>query len=405
MRVNWHYLKTATPPIPWDAFTSVSTREVIEQGHSYQFIDLNLSFAKLSTVTWLLTCLIFDPLSLPIRIARGKQERATIAIANNRLLQSADTLKVLNYLRHYLPSEKINPSVELLCEQYEFTSLWLAQLITKTEEIQPKTKDSLLHCDRYQIIEAIGSGGQASTYVALDRSVGETVILKEFVLPVAGGREITEESLKHIQAEAKLIQSLHHPKIVKCLDQFCEGRRAYLVLNHIKGQTLLQHVQASGPMSENEVVLIALQMCDVIHHLHHNEPPVVHRDITPDNLILQDDGAVVLLDFNVAKELDSFATTQTIVGKPSYVPPEQFRGQANTQSDIYAMGATLFFLLTGRDPEPITVAHPKDIATGISAELDNLISNMTQQKTTDRCQSIEEVRAFIDAHAACSRLT
>src|SRR5581483_5192636 len=100
------------------------------------------------------------------------------------------------------------------------------------------------------------------------------------------------------------------------------------------------------------------QMCEILAYLHGLEPPVVHRDFTPDNLMITDDGTLKLLDFNVAMSADNAATSSTAVGKHAYMAPEQFRGLPEPKSDIYSLGATLHFLLTGRDPEPISVSHP-----------------------------------------------
>jgi len=93
-------------------------------------------------------------------------------------------------------------------------------------------------------------------------------------------------------------------------------------------------------------------------------------------MILGGDGFLKLIDFNVAQQMHSNAT-RTVVGKQSYIPPEQFRGKATTQSDVYAMGASLYFLLTGKEPEPITTAHPKSVIEGLSPQLDGIIAKMT----------------------------
>jgi serine/threonine protein kinase len=152
-------------------------------------------------------------------------------------------------------------------------------------------------------------------------------------------------------------------------------------------------------MSESEVVKVALQLCDIVGYLHHHVPPIVHRDLTPENLMIQNDDTIVLLDFNVAKELDPIATTHTIVGKHNYIPPEQFRGNASTQSDIYAMGGTIFWLLTGQEPEPISVAHPRDIAAHVSEWMDQLVATATEQDLNCRFNSIEDVQAALASRA------
>src|SRR5262249_7553965 len=124
---------------------------------------------------------------------------------------------------------------------------------------------------------------------------------------------------------------------------------------------------------------------------HTMDPAIIHRDLTPDNLILQSDGIVKLVDFNVAHQLESSATA-TVVGKHAYIPPEQFRGKPTAQSDIYALGCTLHFLLTGQEPDPLTVSRPRLINANVSEELNHIIATCTSLDPTKRYSSAEEVK-------------
>jgi serine/threonine-protein kinase len=116
----------------------------------------------------------------------------------------------------------------------------------------------------------------------------------------------------------------------------------------------------------------------------------IHRDFTPDNLILNSKGKLKLIDFNVAQQIQE-GSTGTIVGKHAYVPPEQFRGKAVLQSDLYAFGATLHYLLTGADPEPISVSSPASKNVLISAGFDEIVKRATALQTNKRYQSAEEI--------------
>jgi serine/threonine protein kinase len=122
----------------------------------------------------------------------------------------------------------------------------------------------------------------------------------------------------------------------------------------------------------------------------------VHRDFTPDNLILGKDGKLKLIDFNVAQQIET-ATTGTVVGKQAYLPPEQFRGQATTASDLYAMGATLYCLATGRDPVPISQSKPSADGLIVSEPLDKLISDLTDIDETARPKSAQSVLEIIQS--------
>src|SRR5262249_14512292 len=151
-----------------------------------------------------------------------------------------------------------------------------------------------------------------------------------------------------------------HRQIVKLLDFFVEDHRGYVVLEHVNGTNLRDLVEKEGAFSESKVVGFARSMCEILTYMHTQTPPLIHRDSTPDNLILQPQGWLKLVDFNVAQYMDD-TKSAIVMGKRAYMPPEQFRGKAVTQSDLYAFGGCLFFLLTGEDPEPLSVSHPKEV--------------------------------------------
>lgn len=162
------------------------------------------------------------------------------------------------------------------------------------------------------------------------------------------------------------------------------------MLEHIDGSSLRDAVQSQGALSNEQTYDLALQMCDILKVLHVNG--VVHRDFTPDNLILNSKGKLKLIDFNVAQQLQGGATG-TIVGKHAYLPPEQLRGKATSQSDLYAFGATLFYLLTGRDPEPISQSTPREINDQIDSTLNDIVKRSTALQTANRFQSAEQIEA------------
>jgi serine/threonine-protein kinase len=238
-----------------------------------------------------------------------------------------------------------------------YTELWLDDLQsfrrTRLRELEP---GEVLQSGQYQIFGHIATGGQAKIYRATDTISGASIVLKEMVLPVQAGAETRNRSFENVRREATVLAGLNHPSIIKLIDHFVEDHRAYLVLEHIEGKSLRKRIQDSGPMSPDLVTHIAIQMCDVLEYLHNQSPPVVHRDISPDNFMLQPSKEIKLLDFNVAHQLESNAT-QTVVGKHNYIAPEQFKGKPCRQSDLYSLGATLYFLLTGLDPAPITCSR------------------------------------------------
>ena len=289
-----------------------------------------------------------------------------------------------------------------------YTTLWLEVLSGGRNRIREDSlvAGSAIGNDRYEIIDRIGSGGQGTAYLARARagalsadSPETDVVLKEFCLPYYAGLAVVKKALDNIDHEAALLKKLEHPQIVRLVDLFVDDQRAYLVLQHVPGNSLKEMVQSSGKFAEERVVELGIQMCDMLEHLHGQTPPVVHRDFTPENLILSPTGELVLIDFNVAQQLHSTAT-RTVVGKHSYIPPEQFRGKATPQSDIYALGATLYYLIAGEEPEPISTAHPKKINEAISTELDNVVARATALDVDLRYAHVQDLRADLYELAA-----
>ena len=275
---------------------------------------------------------------------------------------------------------------------HSYTELWLQALAAppQRDRLKPLERDIVLADGRYRVRRALGVGGQGAAYEAQDRNTGEVVVLKEFLLPIYVDVNVRKEVLERFEGEARILKQLDNNQVVRLLDYFVEDHRAYLVLEHIDGLSLRETVAKEGPLSEERVRDLSAQMCKILSYLHSQDPPVVHRDFTPENLILRNDGLLKLIDFNVAKQVESTATG-SVVGKPAYLPPEQFRGQPVCQSDIYGMGATLSFLLTGEEPEPISVSHPRKINTQVTSSLDAIVAKATAIEVKNRYQSADQL--------------
>lgn len=305
-------------------------------------------------------------------------------------------------------------------QNQSYTELWLGAMTapSKRERAEPLRSGMKLGSGRFEIVGQLGVGGQGTAYLAncgnrapnsanedhpdsdssqssnIVSNTSGDIVLKEFVLPLYVDTDSRKNVLEKFVKEADILKKLDNPRIVKLIDCFVEDHRGYLVLERIKGASLREIVLSKGPMSELQVSSLLHQMCEMLVYLHGQSPPVVHRDFAPDNLILGDDGTLTLVDFNVAQQTeDSF--TGTIVGKQSYVPPEQLRGMATAQSDIYALGATLYFLLTGEDPEPLSVSHPRERAPHVSEQFDAIVSQCTQLEEETRFKSAAEIASSL----------
>ena len=226
------------------------------------------------------------------------------------------------------------------------------------------------------------------------------VVLKEYILPVYRGTRLLENISSRFFAEAELLAKLDHPGVVKLLDHFVEDFRGYLVLEYVEGKSLKELVMLQGPQTERFAIEVARQLALVLKYLHEQFPPVVHRDLSPDNIIVGLDGQIRIVDFNVARRLENSNRT-AVVGKHAYLPPEQFRGRPTTQSDLYALGGTLFYLVTGVEPAPLSCSRPAETAA-VSAEFSGIVAKCTELSLGDRYRSAEEVFRDLSRIAADS---
>lgn len=297
-------------------------------------------------------------------------------------------------LKQYAPqaTHDTNFDEEMLTRQKSsYTELWLQSLASppRRASIKPLTSGERLKESQYEVLGRLGLGGQGTAYLCTEISVGKKVVLKETILPTFVDQVARQNALSRFEQEARLLNRMDHPQIVKLTDYFIEDHRSYLVLEHIEGGNLKEHVARKGRLSEAEVREFALQMCDILEYLHSLN--VVHRDFTPDNLMLTQDGLLKLIDFNVAKN-EEVGITATVVGKHAYIPPEQFRGKPTHKSDLYAMGATLSFLLTALEPTPITQSSPQNTNEEISDDLNSIIKDLTSLSEEKRPETIHIVK-------------
>ncbi len=202
----------------------------------------------------------------------------------------------------------------------------------------------------YQVLRILGRGGMGTTYLVWNKNktiqgAPFLLVLKEMnanMLRIPKARELFER-------EARILNNLNHPNIPKYYDFFVETDHKYLVMELIHGHNLEQFTYSRGAVDQERAVKWMIQVCDTLAYLHGLEPALVHRDIKPANLILRNlDSRVMLLDFGAVKELGTSLGTR--IGVEGYSAPEQYRGQPCPQSDLYGVGTTLIFLVTGKTP-------------------------------------------------------
>jgi serine/threonine protein kinase len=218
--------------------------------------------------------------------------------------------------------------------------------------------------DRYLIVHLIGKGGMGEVYLAVDQRLGSAVALKRTFFS-------DDEMLANaFEREARILANLRHPILPKVSDHFIDGENQFLVMEHITGDDLSKRLEKTQqPFPLSWVLFWADQLLDALHYLHTHEPPIIHRDIKPQNLKLTNDNHIVLLDFGLSK--NSVGETRTsssgsIVGyTPHYAPMEQIRGTGtNAQSDLYSLSATVYQLITNTVP-PDALTRADSLLSGL----------------------------------------
>jgi len=264
-------------------------------------------------------------------------------------------------------------------------------------------RDGVLLQDRYRIVRQLGKGGMGAVYEAIDERLDATVALKETFA--------TDERLRRqFEQEARLLAQLSHPALPRVTDYFTEDARAFLVMQFISGVDLAEIIaKQPGPFPRNQVVAWADQLLDALMFLHTRERQITHRDIKPHNLKLTATGTIALLDFGLAKAAaaDNAVGDNSIAGYTRrYAPLEQIQDQGTTpQSDIYALGATLYHLLTGIKPAdavireaalinsmPDPLRPANEVHAAVGPELAEVLTKAMAQKAEDRYATASEFR-------------
>ncbi len=274
-------------------------------------------------------------------------------------------------------------------EDHSYTKMWEEELNRRFNSTTfiPLEPGHKLRSESFTIVKQLAFGGFSAVYLAED-SNRQQVVIKE---SVTNSDDATHaKALEFFKREAMFLGNLRHEQIAHVLDNFIEKGRNYLVLQYIPGDNLREYVRKTGALEEHMVLDLMTQMAGVLGYLHDQNPPIVHRDFTPDNLVLQPDGSIVVIDFGAANEYVG-AATGTLIGKQCYMPPEQVRGKCVPATDLYALGCTASFLLTGHDPEALTVCHPRLEKPAISIKTDTIISELTQQDSKKRMQSAQQL--------------
>lgn len=338
--------------------------------------------------------------------------KAPIAIKLSRLKDS-EIEQLLLAAEMWAPACEKDPSIAGLRASLKksipmnesFTGMWEEELrrrycATAFIPLEPGTH---LRNGSLKVIRQVALGGLSALYLCQLQDK-QLVVVKEAVIPEDATESVRDKAREMFDREAKLLMKLNHPNIVKVLDHFVDTGRNYMMLEYVNGQDLRQFIKQNGAQKEHVVLEWAITIANILKHLHEQDPPILHRDLTPDNLVLRSDGQVVLIDFGAANEFIGNATG-TFVGKQSFIAPEQFRGKAGTSSDIYAFGCTLYFMLTGKEPEALSTSAPKDLVPTVSDELNEFVVSCTEMEPRDRFASAAQMLPILKKMVASALIS
>ncbi len=271
--------------------------------------------------------------------------------------------------------------------------------------------------NRYRVVKLLGQGGFGAVYRAWDMNLSRPCAVKENL-------DASAEAQAQFSREALILANLNHPNLARVIDYFfVPGQGQYFVMDFVEGEDLQEMLDGavSGQRSafsglpEEQVLPWISQICDALDYLHSQNPPIIHRDIKPANIKITPQGKAMLVDFGIAKIFDP--NLKTTVGAravtPGFAPPEQYgQGKTDNRTDIYALGATLYTLLTGQvppesveimsgnaaPPPPVAAANPR-----ISRTVSEAVSKAMALNRTERFHRVSELRAALSESAAPPR--
>ena len=264
--------------------------------------------------------------------------------------------------------------------------------------------------DRYQIQQRVGGGGMGSVYKATDRNLAHRVVAVKEMIELFADQTARAKAIEDFKRESELLAGLEHPSIPTIYDYFFDLTRGryYLVMKFIDGGDLsTYHQAAKGIVDEPTVTRWAVQICDVLDYIHSQTPPLIYRDMKPANLMLDArTQRVMLVDFGIARFVAPTQKGVTAVGTMGYAPPELFAGKATPASDLYSLGATMFHLLTGKDPQdnPLLIFDfiknptPREINPNLTERMEQIICRAVEHEALQRFPTARAFGLELEAH-------
>lgn len=246
---------------------------------------------------------------------------------------------------------------------------------------------------KYKILSEIGHGGMSVVYMAINEKANKTWAIKE----VRKDGVLDFESVKQgLIVETDMLKKLKHSNLPSIIDVIEDEETFLIVMDYIEGNSLSKALEEYGAQPQEYVIEWAKQLCDVLGYLHSRQPAIIYRDMKPANVMLKPDGNLTLIDFGTAREFkEKNLADTTCLGTIGYAAPEQFggMGQTDARTDIYCLGATLYHLVTGKNPSepPYEIKPIREVNPALSSGLERIILKCTQRNPDDRYQSAAEL--------------
>ncbi|MCE7873254.1 hypothetical protein DYH09_23165 [bacterium CPR1] len=246
--------------------------------------------------------------------------------------------------------------------------------------------------DRYRIERSLGRGGSGAVYLSQDsRLAGKQWAIKELVC-----KDSTQlqSARTRFEREASMLARLRHRNLPLIVDYFFEAPSQFLVMEFVDGPTLAALVEKEGPAGEAQALRWALELGRVLDYLHSQSPAVIFRDLKPENIMVTEERHLKLIDFGLARHFDPDSGRRDTQpsGSVGYAPPEQWEDRVDERSDLYSLGATIYFLLTGKPPSPVYGSHRlKPHRSDIDARTEDLVLKCMQPDPTLRYASAGEL--------------
>ena len=245
---------------------------------------------------------------------------------------------------------------------------------------------------KYKIVRALGQGCYCQVFLALNEKTNKSWTIKV----IHKDSERYDTFMQNLSTEISLLNSLNHPGIPTIIDIIDTNKYMLIVMDYIEGISLSNVIADNGAQSEDVVLQWAIQLAEMLGYLHSQTPAIIHNDLQPSNIMLKSDGKIMLIDFGVSQKIESDMQDTVCLGTAYYTAPEKYSsGKVDQRTDIYAVGVTLYSIITGNDPsKPPYMIYPiRKVNSELSKGFEYIISKCMEPNPEDRYQNTAELLA------------